>query len=79
MTDGGEDPIIECSNCDADAFILETLSCACCGYESSPYRCIACFDEMTEEFYNRDGGRCALCVDARASGRNADRQRPPKR
>jgi ribosomal protein L37E len=34
MTDGGEDPIIECSNCDADAFIFETLSCACCGYEA---------------------------------------------
>jgi ribosomal protein L37E len=61
MTDGGEPPVIECSSCGADTFILENLQCAACGYEVSFDVCIDCHVEVDEEDFLRNDGRCASC------------------
>jgi hypothetical protein len=32
MTDGGEEPVVECGNCEAKTYIIDSEICAACGY-----------------------------------------------
>ena len=61
MTDGGEDPVVECASCEADTYVLEAESCAACGYEMARYRCGECSAEVDEEDFLRHDGRCVPC------------------
>ena len=62
MTDGGEDPIMECPNCDAEAYVLEAGLCAACDYALPPYRCCACYQGIEENIYLAHDGRCGSCA-----------------
>jgi uncharacterized protein YbaR (Trm112 family) len=61
MTDGGEDPVVECGNCLADTFIVEEGLCAACGDSLPIYHCGECEVEVSEADFERHDGRCIPC------------------
>ena len=61
MTDGGEEPVIECAGCEAETFILEAGVCAACGYTVPVYHCGECEVEIGEHDFERHDGRCVPC------------------
>jgi hypothetical protein len=61
MTDGGEDPVIECAQCEFETFILEEELCAGCGYSISNHTCSECGREVNEGDFLRHDGRCVPC------------------
>lgn len=61
MTDGGDEPIIECENCLADAFILEEARCASCGFQFPSQLCADCRAEVIGSDFERHDGRCVPC------------------
>ncbi|MDF1834994.1 MAG: hypothetical protein P1U62_08950 [Alteraurantiacibacter sp. bin_em_oilr2.035] len=61
MTDGGEDPVIECEQCEFETFVLEEGLCAGCGYSILTYNCGECGDEISEDDFLRHDGSCVPC------------------
>ena len=61
MTDGGEDPVVKCNNCEAETFILAEDLCAACGYAIPIRTCGDCEMTVDEEDFLRHGGRCVPC------------------
>ncbi|TYC78772.1 hypothetical protein [Novosphingobium sp. BW1] len=61
MTDGGEDPVIECAECEFETYILEERLCAGCGYTISDHNCSECGREVSEDDFLRHDGLCVPC------------------
>ncbi len=61
MTDGGEDPAVECQNCEAETYILAEELCAACGHTIPIRTCGDCEMPVGEEALLRHGGRCVPC------------------
>lgn len=61
MTDGGEDPVAECGNCNAETFVVAEEKCAACGYSIPILLCGDCNMPTSEEDYHRHDGRCIPC------------------
>lgn len=61
MTDGGEDPVVECGNCNADTFVLVEERCAACGYATPIHLCGDCKMPISEDDLMRHDGRCVPC------------------
>ena len=61
MTDGGEEPVTECANCDAETYVLDEERCAACGYSLATYRCGECAVEIDADEHLRQDGRCVPC------------------
>jgi hypothetical protein len=61
MTDGGEDPVVECANCQAETFVLSEEQCAACGYTRAVRHCADCGVETDEDDFDRNDGRCVPC------------------
>ena len=43
--DGGDEPIIDCPSCDAEAYIMAECRCAACGFEAQ-HECELCGSEV---------------------------------
>ena len=61
MTDGGEDPVIECAQCGFETFILEEELCAGCGYTVPSHDCSECGIEVNEADFLLHDGCCVQC------------------
>lgn len=61
MTDGGEAPIVECENCNTEAFVLAEERCAGCGYSIPIRLCGECEVPIGEDDFLRHDGRCVPC------------------
>lgn len=61
MTDGGEEPVVECANCGAETYVLAEEQCAACGYNQATYRCGECGVEIDADDFLRNDGRCVPC------------------
>lgn len=62
MTDGGEEPAVECANCEAETYIIAEDQCAGCGYTRAVYRCGECAAQIDDyDDFVRHDGRCVPC------------------
>ena len=61
MTDGGDDPVVECASCNQDTYVLEEGRCAACGYAEPILRCGECAIEISSNDNLRHDGRCVPC------------------
>ena len=61
MTDGGDDPVVECANCNAETYVLDEDRCAACGFEQPVLRCGDCGVEIQGDDHLRHDGRCVPC------------------
>lgn len=56
-----EAPIVECENCNTEAFVLAEERCAGCGYSIPIRLCGECEVPIGEDDFLRHDGRCVPC------------------
>lgn len=64
MTDGGDNPLVECQGCEDDLFVLDDMICAGCGYQPRAH-CTDCRIEISSETAVTYDGCCGICFDRR--------------